>query len=98
MTEAEALATMKRKCKCLSDGFTDVELTAYLNDYAVTVTVDTVSTTTYDIRRSTYDALGSMATADFTQWSAGGLSYTKESLSTLRKQFTTVGSVASVRE
>lgn len=94
MTEVDALVAMKRKCKCLADGFTDVELTAFLNDYRTGADPNY----TYDLRKSIYDALGSMATADYTQWSAGGLSYTKESLLTLRKQFGTVGSVACVRD
>lgn len=103
MTEAEALATMKRKCKVLSEVFTDADLIGFLNDYAV---VDSppdplpdpyTPTATYNIRRSTYDALTSALTVMEQSTSRGGVSVTYADLFKIRRQFSTAGVISCAR-
>ena len=83
MTEAEALAKMKRQCKVLSEALTDTELVGFLNDHRTGADPDY----TYDLRRSIYEALGSAMTVLDQQFSRGGVSYTRADLFKLRKQF-----------
>lgn len=83
MTQAEALAKMKRQCKVLSEVLTDDELSAFLDDHKKGEAPDVV----YDLRRSIYDALGSAMTVLDQQMSRGGVSYTRADLFLLRRQF-----------
>ena len=92
MTEATALETMKRKCKVLADFFSDSELVGFLNDYAVVDTPpDPLPTATYDIRRSTYDALTSALTVMEQSTTRGGVTVTYADLFKIRRQFATAG-------
>lgn len=93
MTEAEASETMKRKCKVLADFFTDSELVGFLNDYAVTSDTET----TYDIRRSIYDALTSALTVMEQSTTRGGVTTSYADLFKIRRQFATAGVVSCAR-
>lgn len=86
MTQAEALAKMKRQCKILPDIFTDEELNGFLDDRK--------SDAGYDLRRSIYDALGSALTVADQAFSRGGVSVTKYDLIKIRRQFGTAGAVS----
>lgn len=103
MTEAEALATMKRKCKVLSEYFTDAELSGFLSDRAIPdappdpLPDDYTPTVTYDIRRSTYDALTSALTVMEQSTSRGGVSVTYADLFKIRRQFATAGVISCAR-
>jgi hypothetical protein len=104
MTASEALAALKRKCKILSDCFTDEELTGFLDDYKVAdeppnpLPDPYEPTYTYDIRRSIYDALTSAISALPASFSRGGVSYTSNDLMKLRAKFSAVGSVVLSRD
>ena len=95
MTEADALATMKRKCAVLSQIFTDDILTAFLNDYEITE-ADGV-TNDYNIRQAIYDALTSAMSTQPTSISRGGVTTTLD-LAKVRSQFATVGTVRMTRD
>ena len=100
MTQAEALAAMKRRAKVLSEFFTDEELIGFLDDEKTADTppdplpVDWVQTYTYDVRRSTYDALTSALTVAEQSVSRGDVSVTYADLFKLRRQFATAGVVS----
>lgn len=103
MIEADALAAMKRKCKVLADFFSDAELVGFLNDYADPdeppdpLPEPYIPTATYDLRRSTYDALTSALTVMEQSNSRGGVSATYADLFKIRRQFAIAGVVRCER-
>ena len=103
MTESDALSTMKRKCKVLADYFSDAELVGFLNDYSVPdappdpLPEEYQPTATYDLRRSTYDALTSALTVMEQSNSRGGVAVTYADLFKIRRQFSTAGVISCAR-
>lgn len=103
MTQTQALAAVKRKCKVLPEILSDEELIGFLNDYAVVdVPPDPLpenyeATAVYDIRRSIYDALGSALTVMEQSTTRGGITVTYADLFKLRRQYATAGVIACAR-
>lgn len=103
MTEVEALATMKRKCKILTEVFNDGELIGFLNDYAVKdpqpdpLPENYTPTASYDIRRSIYDALTSALTVVEDMMSRGGVYINRYDLIRIRRSYATAGVISCAR-
>lgn len=95
MTEAEALAAMKRKCKVISEFLSDDELTGFLNDYRTGAGTEE-SPYVYDVRHSTYDALTSALTVMEQSSTRGSVSVTYADLFRIRRQFATAGVIHCV--
>jgi len=89
MTEAEALAKMKRLCRVLPNVFTDDELKGFLSD--------NLADAVYNVRASIYDALTSAATTEYNTIDRGNASETRTDFMRLRRQFSTAGTISAVR-
>lgn len=98
MTEQEALAGIKIECKLLAEVFTDTELIYFLNKYKTTnIDLNLNSVTTYNIRKSIYDALTSILSTEAQYESRGDISMNRVDLIKVRNMFAQVSVIKVYR-